>query len=302
MTQRILTVSDLLEEAAAIERAAARRYAQLAAAMKNAGNAELETLFRQLQHEEESHLQTLRQWGSSAPEAQQQGGPAPEVSSDEEETFDPYTLTTYNALGIAVRNEDRAFAFFSGVAADAKDREVRELAKRLAHEELAHAAKLRQARREAYRAKDRRSTLDRWGLADTRIDDFAAFRAIAHRLEAGLAARHEALAARLAGSRTPGAEAIGTVARRSREAAVGLGAIDGPDAREAEVGLPTDVPSALRDMLVDLEEACSFYMGVGENGPDEPAVAAAQRLAYGAVSRLAVIRGALSQHAPPPAG
>lgn len=296
------SASDLLAEAAAIEHAAARRYAQLAEAMKHAGNTELETLFRHLQHEEDSHLRTLRRWGSTAPEAQRRDGPSPEVSSDEEETFDPYTLTAYRALSIAVRNEDRAFAFFSAVAADADEPEMRALAERLAHEELAHAAKLRQARREAYRAEGRSPGPDRWGLAHARIDDFQSFQAIARRLEAGMAVRHDALAARLAGSRTPGAEAVGTVARRSREAVVGLGAANGPAPREAQAALPADVPSALRDMLLDLEDACGFYMRVAEKGPDEPTVAGAQRLAYGAVSRLALVRGALSQGESPPAG
>jgi rubrerythrin len=75
------------------------------------------------------------------------------------ENFDPEAgesnlLTPYRALAIAVRNETRAFAFYSYLAATAPNESVRKIAEDLAKEELAHADLLRRERRKAYRAQN----------------------------------------------------------------------------------------------------------------------------------------------------
>ena len=74
---------------------------------------------------------------------------------DEMADEDAYTVTAYRMLAIAVRNEQRAFAYFAYVAAHAADRELRQLAEDLAHERLGHAATLRRERRKAWRRKPR---------------------------------------------------------------------------------------------------------------------------------------------------
>jgi rubrerythrin len=51
---------------------------------------------------------------------------------------------------MAVRNEERAFAFWSYVAAFAKDPEIKKAAEAMASEELGHVAALRRERRRAY--------------------------------------------------------------------------------------------------------------------------------------------------------
>ena len=58
---------------------------------------------------------------------------------------------TYRALAIAVRNKERAFAFYSYIAAEARSPGVRALAEDLARDELEHAAVLRRERRRAFR-------------------------------------------------------------------------------------------------------------------------------------------------------
>ena len=50
-------------------------------------------------------------------------------------------VTPYHALSIAVRNEERAFAFWSYMSADSDDPTIRREAERLAREELGHVAK-----------------------------------------------------------------------------------------------------------------------------------------------------------------
>ena len=53
-------------------------------------------------------------------------------------------------LGQAVRNEERAFAFWSYVAAYSKDSEIKQAAEAMAREELGHVSTLRRERRRAY--------------------------------------------------------------------------------------------------------------------------------------------------------
>ena len=56
---------------------------------------------------------------------------------------------------MAVRNEERAFAFWSYVAAHAEVAEVRQAAETMAHEELGHVSILRRERRNAFHAERR---------------------------------------------------------------------------------------------------------------------------------------------------
>jgi rubrerythrin len=63
----------------------------------------------------------------------------------------------YACLADAVRNEQRAFSFFSYMAAEAEDPQIAAIAEDLARQELQHAAMLRQARRRAWR-RERRVT------------------------------------------------------------------------------------------------------------------------------------------------
>jgi rubrerythrin len=60
-------------------------------------------------------------------------------------------LTPYWALAIAVRNKERAFAFYTYVAAQTASAPIRALAEDLARHELEHAAFLRGERRRAFR-------------------------------------------------------------------------------------------------------------------------------------------------------
>jgi len=62
-------------------------------------------------------------------------------------------MTPYRALSMAVRNEERAFAFWSYVAGFAQDLEIKKAAEAMAREELGHVAILRKERRRAYHSE-----------------------------------------------------------------------------------------------------------------------------------------------------
>ena len=96
------------------------------------------------------------------------------------------TLSAYEALAFAVRNEERAFAFFTYVAAEAQRPDVRALAEQLARDELGHAALLRHQRRRAFHAER--------PAAVYHPDSVEALRALARQWDADAAAAHQALA------------------------------------------------------------------------------------------------------------
>ena len=149
------SAAELMAVGEAMAREAAARYGQRAATMAAAGNAEVAALFRRLESEKRGHGDAIARRAVElglrlAPAAvAQQAGSVPAL--DEMADEDPYTVTAYRVLGIAVRNEQRAFAFYAYGAAHAPDREVRQLAEGLAHEQLGHAATLRRERRKAWR-------------------------------------------------------------------------------------------------------------------------------------------------------
>jgi rubrerythrin len=157
------SLGELFALASAMEQEAANRYAELADDMQLKNKPELAAVFTQLAAEERDHVDSVARWSQS------RTGKAPDpalVRWDGPETFDREVeteirtsrlITPYRALSMAVRNEERAFAFWSYAAAFAKDPEIKKAAEAMASEELGHVAALRKERRRAYhREHDRK--------------------------------------------------------------------------------------------------------------------------------------------------
>lgn len=173
-------VNELLGIAVAMEAEAAARYDDLEAEMNRQGDRPMADLFGRLARLEREHAEGVARWA----ERTGAGRPVPvEVGWEMPESFSTATdlsrLTPYEALAAAVRNEERAFSFYTYLAAIADAAAVRERAEALAREELEHVALLRGMRRKAFHAarpKPRR--LPR---------DLGALRAMARVLDAGAA-------------------------------------------------------------------------------------------------------------------
>ena len=154
LDRSIGTVEKLLAVAEALEREAAARYRGLATRMARQGNAAIAAEFEALAALEERHV------GQVADRAQSLLGRPPALLSvgwDLPPTYDEdeargAELSAYQALAFAVRNEERAFAYYTYVAAEAKNPDVRALAEELARDELDHASMLRHRRRRAFHA------------------------------------------------------------------------------------------------------------------------------------------------------
>lgn len=144
--------------AAAMEQVAIDGYSELAERMRREDRPDLAEVFDRLVAEESAHLAKVHHWSRAVI------GKAPDDSAagwDPGSSFDdegagiiaPELLSAYRAFSIAVRNEERAFAFWSYLAARSASQELRSAAEQMAREELEHVATLRRERRRAFHAQ-----------------------------------------------------------------------------------------------------------------------------------------------------
>jgi rubrerythrin len=271
---RIGTVEELLVVAEALEREAATRYRGLAARMMRQGDTEMAAQFDVLAGMEDLHLRHV------ADRAQSLLGRAPGYPSvawdlplnyDEDEARGA-TLSGYQALAFAVRNEERAFAFYTYVAAEAKHPAVRALAEDLARDELEHASILRRQRRRAFHS-------DR-PVATEIPENVDLLRLSARQWDGAAAVAHAALAKALDEvAEREDAAVFRHIAAEEEKAAAGAMGPALPNLRNAADGLRL------------LEEAFDRFALIGERSKDEKVVAEAQRLSAAMIARLALAAG-----------
>jgi len=192
-----VTLPLLVGVAAAIEREAAVRYASLAETMQRRGEAEVAEAFRRMLEEERAHVGAIERWaaslGQEVPDPLRFTWRLPaELSQSWDEVARSARLTPYRAFAIAVDNEQRAFALYSYVAANADDPEVAAQAERLALEELRHAALMRRWRRDAWH-RERRATREEMPVGTSA----ESLHALLAQGEAAIASRHRSIIAKL---------------------------------------------------------------------------------------------------------
>ncbi|MGH6760914.1 MAG: ferritin-like domain-containing protein [Phyllobacterium sp.] len=149
------TMDELLGTAWLMEQEAIAEYSALAERMVQENRPELATVFERLIQEETQHLDNVAEWARRSGAGDIQRAAKRSAHGD---TFDdegihavaPQMLTAYRAFSMAVRNEERAFVFWTYVAANAPSAELREAAEQMAREELGHVATLRRERRRAF--------------------------------------------------------------------------------------------------------------------------------------------------------
>ncbi len=275
---RIDSSDELAAVAEALEREAAARYRALSARMEGQGDAAMAAQFEALAQMEDRHTREVadraRALLGHAPPSLRVGWDLPPTFDDDEARG--ATLSAYQALAFAVRNEERAFAFYTYVAAEAQTPEIRALAEDLARDELQHAAILRHHRRRAFHSQR--------PPAVEIPRSVGILRAMARRWDADAATAHAALAKALdqAGERED-AKIFRRLAAEEEIAAAGLAG-----------GVTTHRLRNAADGLRLLEEGFDHYAMIGEKSDNEDVVAEAQRLASEMVSRLALAGGARS--------
>lgn len=151
----LTTMQAVLETAARMEQEAIDGYRALRQRMLDENQPALATVFDRLIAEEESHLRQVDIWAAETAPADGMGTiAAPDLSpmfdAEGADMVPPETLDAYRAFSAAVRNEERAFVFWSYVAAQAPNADVRQAAEKMAREELGHVATMRRERRLAF--------------------------------------------------------------------------------------------------------------------------------------------------------
>ncbi|MBD2749667.1 ferritin family protein [Microvirga sp. BT688] len=274
----VRSLDELFAIAAAMESEAAIRYAEIGERMRREGDPALASVFERLSADEMGHLDRVVHWSTRT----QGRNPDPaSIRWERSETFDdegvalahPRLLTAYRALSMAVRNEERAFAFWSYVAAHAQSTEVRQAAETMAHEELEHVSILRRERRNAFHA-DRRHHEAHDGQGTT---DLAAME---HRLADLLEPLVHKVSLNEAGR-------LSGFVEEARRNAVELDGVTVPIA-VSMLEIPNG-PIALAEMLTDR------YLEAGDSLKDADALALVQELASRAIVRLAWLRADLPE-------
>ncbi len=279
--ESVRSLEELFAIAAAMEDEAATRYAELAVTLRSDANPELADVFERLSRDERGHLDSVVDWSvrksGMAPDPARIRWSIPETFDDENiGVTDPKLLSAYRALAMAVRNEERAFTFWTYVAAHAPASEIAQAAEALAREELEHVATLRRERRRAYRLP----SAARAARAGQSLRDSA-------ELERILASLIEARAE----------EAGADDARRLRElaaistanAAIAIRPPAGSVAAAQTEAVLGD-PVALAELLVDL-----YLEAADREGEEEEKIADLHRLASGAIHRLSWLRADLPE-------
>lgn len=287
-TEHIRSLPELMAIAHAMETEAAQRYGELAEFMRRIGNPQTAGVLDALAAEERGHAEMVERLSEEltgkTPDLSDIGwSDWPEVFSDED-VGTSRIATPYRMLSIAVRNEERAFAFWSYISAHAEDEAIRREAETMAHEELDHVSKLRALRRRAFH-EARTDALARPANAGDFVAAAAAecaalrdlFRDLADRLEARA---HPAapLATAIAGEQSANLVALGGAGSTAPLAGYTAAMVD-------------DTPEALIEKAISrLEGAVEGYFAAVEAAHEETIVNQAQELAQSAIRRLAELR------------
>lgn len=288
---RIASAEELMAIAYAMEREAARRYRGFAERMRLQGEENLAALFTFLAGIEEKHADQVdiraRAIVGKTPDPGLVTWDLPESMDRGEQPT--YSLTPYRALAVAVRNEERAFAFFAYLAAGAEDAAVRKLAEEFAKDELDHAALLRRERRKAWRTEDRGGPFGAEELE--RPESLAALRAQAAAMEHAAAEGHRALAESLRATGDTVTARLFEDAAADETACV-QSMTECLGGKLVELNLKTS-PQTVTDGLRILEYAFDRYSDIVERAADESVMREAQALSERALRRLATIEGSI---------
>jgi rubrerythrin len=278
----VKSLEELFAIAAAMEREAATRYAEIAMRMRQEGDPALAEVFERLSADERGHLDSVVHWSErakgKAPDPALIRWELPETFDDEgAATAHPRLLSAYRTLSMAVRNEERAFAFWSYVAAHAEAPEIREAAEAMAHEELGHVAVLRRERRSAFHAERRQ--------ADAAPEDMDGGTDLAA-LERRLADLLEPLAAKAPPQEGARLREFAEEARRHAQ-----------ELERSPIAMDPAEPSkgTLADPVVLAELLTDRYLEAGDTLRDEEALGRVQAMAGHAIARLAWLRADLPE-------
>jgi rubrerythrin len=274
-TGTIRSLDELFALAYAMGQKTASQYAELAIDMRRQANQSLAEVFEQLASAERGHVESVTRWSESRlgkrpdPSIIRWTGPDTFDADTTAEITTSRLMTPYRALSMAVRSEERAFTFWSYVAARAEKQEIKLAAEAMAREELERVATLRKDRRRAYHNERRGKRLPpHHGITSNQID--ASF------LERRVAEQLADLAKRLDGPFAGRARELSLESRDMSEEAAGFGQF------------PVDIET--RDVHAIAEALADAYLEGADASSDEERLARLQNLAARSITRLAWLK------------
>ncbi len=278
------SMDELLAIAYAMEQEAINGYSELADRMRREGRLDLAALFDRLIAEETQHLGNVSRW-SLTTSGRPPGQPtnpwelAPLFDDEGSATVAPELLSAYRAFSMAVRNEERAFLFWTYVSSRAPSEEVRLAAEQMAREELGHVATLRRERRQAFHAQRQQPSAQQQGWTLPGLE-----RRLADRLEQRAASLPDVEA-----------DSMREMARRSRSRAESAESppFERPPLLASIAGDVTNRAEALCELVLDC------YLNLADHLPGEADRNLAQTLAADAIQCLSALRRLPSSGQPP---
>lgn len=270
----IRSLDQLLGIASAMEREAIAGYAKLAERMRQEGRDELAEVFDRLVAEETEHFNNVVHWSHVLG-----SGPLDTAAWDPPATFDdegarlvaPELVSAYRAFSMAVRNEERAFLFWTYVASQAPTDQLRLAAEQMARDELSHVAILRRERRQAFHTQRVQHVAAQQGEEDL----IGLERRLSVLLESDATLSLEGSAAEI--------RDLAQQARARADSVKGASFAAPPLLRNIAAGA-TDRAATLCELLLEC------YLDLADNLPDEADRNLAQTLAASAVHCLSALR------------
>lgn len=278
----VQSLAELFAIACVLEEEAAARYRELAVRMREHGAPSAAAVFERLAEIEREHGARVIHW------AERQGGKAPDMADIRwhvPQTFDDEgasdiagsrLVTPYRALSMAVRNEERAFAFWSYVAARTEEASLRDVAEAMAREELEHVSLLRRERRRAYHSAGGEGAGGRLAPGDALAE--------AADLEARLAGQLDNLRLRDA------PEAQARIRELAGQSWLMAGVSAAPGLPQPGGTRPDDSAGIPDETLAAAEYLVERYLETADRATDEQTMNRAQSLARKAITRLASLR------------
>ncbi len=290
------SLPELMAIAKALEEESARRYLQLSQRMRSLDNKAAMEVFEHLAREEETHSARVVEMSLSvtgaAPKRAEIRWELPRDLEDEgmADLAVSYLVTPYRALSIAVRNEERAFAFWSYVSAYAPSESIRAYAERMAREELRHAAILRRERRTAYHDQPHHPRMVSSALSMAQLQEKAAT------LERGILEKCRALAA-VAGDDQATANLLRKIAEETTANIQASGVPNFSPSAPQRQDAPDSV--VILDRIISAcEAAAEEYLQAAESAVDERVSLEAQQLSKLTIARLVALRGCRAELSP----
>ncbi len=283
------SLEDLLGLANAIEVEAVARYDQLAEMMERRGEIETAAVFREMSEIEKHHVDAVARRAASLkqgvlPSRDYVWRLPQEIGESWDEAQHSSLLTPYRAFAIAVTNEERAFAYYSYIAARTSDPQVADLAESLALDELAHAAELRVRRRRAYHSEFPGSRAP----AAARVESLDDFRDLEQQLERRTAEMHRATAGLLAAAGDAESAAL-LASMANAESAVEPAASQSSAPPAPSGGSTGEAAALLHAALRPLEAASEVYEDLIARAEQEDILTAAQVALRNTVERISIL-------------